>query len=209
MPDLHGYPLAARAAAEVIEALGLRAVFLGDYSDRGPSSRETIRVLREAKAENPGWQFLMGNHEAMLLNAIRTGREVMPQENSAYEEYERKLPEEDVQFLLSLRPFYKSRFLTFVHAGVPNPQRPVEKHSIDELLWQRTHKDFGGKAVVGHTIVEEPRETHNCIEVETGLWSSGILSIGLVSDAPGVKRRLRAVIRISCEGDVLDAQTLA
>ncbi len=203
VPDLHGYFETAKTAIKVIETLGIQGVFLGDYTDRGPSSRETIRALREAQARNGKWRFLLGNHEAMLLSAVRTGLEAMPQKNSAFQEYGGKLPDEDVRFLNSLRPFYKSRHLTFCHAGVPNPRLPIERHNIDDLIWRQTHKEFKGKAVVGHTIVEEVRETNNCVFLETGLWSDGVLSLGILTDSPNVEKRLIAIVRISAAGEIL------
>jgi metallophosphoesterase superfamily enzyme len=43
---------------------GQKIVFLGDYVDRGPHSRENLDFLLEIKAKNPKDIFLLqGNHE--------------------------------------------------------------------------------------------------------------------------------------------------
>lgn len=43
-------------------------ICLGDCGDRGPQSWETITAVYE----NPQWTYLMGNHEHMLVEAMRT-----------------------------------------------------------------------------------------------------------------------------------------
>ncbi|MGE4551934.1 MAG: metallophosphoesterase [Desulfovibrionaceae bacterium] len=44
-----------------------RWVFLGDYFDRGPQSREVVDALLALRAERPDTVCLLGNHEAALL----------------------------------------------------------------------------------------------------------------------------------------------
>lgn len=44
-----------------------RLVFLGDYIDRGPHSRQVVDRLLALRRERPDTVFLMGNHEAALL----------------------------------------------------------------------------------------------------------------------------------------------
>ena len=45
-------------------------VFLGDYIDRGPASRQVIDMLID-RAQRHETIFLKGNHEAMLLDLLR------------------------------------------------------------------------------------------------------------------------------------------
>lgn len=55
-------------------------VFLGDYIDRGPDSRQVLEILRELQRARPEQVIcLMGNHEKMLLDFLdqrskRSGR---------------------------------------------------------------------------------------------------------------------------------------
>jgi serine/threonine protein phosphatase 1 len=77
--DIHGQALrldilhkriAADAEARPVERVTI--VYLGDYVDRGPSSAGVLERLRREPAV-PGAEVvhLMGNHEAMMLDALR------------------------------------------------------------------------------------------------------------------------------------------
>src|SRR5262249_62282326 len=50
-----------------------RFVFIGDYIDRGPDSRAVIDFVMAMQRQSPEVIALRGNHEAMMLNAVRTG----------------------------------------------------------------------------------------------------------------------------------------
>jgi serine/threonine protein phosphatase 1 len=74
IPDLHGRDdLLRDALAEIaVRAPGrARVVALGDYVDKGPGSRQVIERLTSGAAE--GWDFvaLKGNHDAMMVEALR------------------------------------------------------------------------------------------------------------------------------------------
>lgn len=45
-------------------------VFLGDYVDRGPRSKQVIDRLMKWQEKYPHWRFLMGNHEDLMLDAL-------------------------------------------------------------------------------------------------------------------------------------------
>jgi len=47
---------------------GDRLIFLGDYIDRGPQSREVMEFLTSLK--NPANVYLRGNHEELLIKAL-------------------------------------------------------------------------------------------------------------------------------------------
>jgi hypothetical protein len=62
--DTHGDVEATRRVLDTYFKPGYTLVFLGDYVDRGPASRENISLLLNAKLEVPDRLFLlMGNHE--------------------------------------------------------------------------------------------------------------------------------------------------
>src|SRR5437016_10558955 len=75
--DIHG---CARQLQDVFAAIDLHLlraaparalhVFLGDYIDRGPASRQTIDLLIE-RSRNHESIFLKGNHEAFLLEVLQ------------------------------------------------------------------------------------------------------------------------------------------
>src|SRR5690606_24051745 len=76
--DIHGrldllQPLveAIMADAAVSAAERKVVIFLGDYVDRGPSSRGVIRYLADLPADvGIEWRFLKGNHEEAMLDFL-------------------------------------------------------------------------------------------------------------------------------------------
>src|ERR1700761_7823864 len=75
IPDIHGRAdlLRGGLAAILGYANGRTGtiIALGDYGDKGPDSREVIDLLRHDPV--PGWLFipLKGNHDAMMVEALR------------------------------------------------------------------------------------------------------------------------------------------
>ena len=76
--DIHGRHDLLRPLVEAIRA-DMRAtdaqkkvvVFLGDYIDRGPASREVIKYLAALPAdEGVEWRFLKGNHEETMVKFL-------------------------------------------------------------------------------------------------------------------------------------------
>src|SRR5262249_57488641 len=54
-----------------------RYVFVGDYIDRGPQSRDVVELLRRWQAARPGMIVcLRGNHEQMAIDAHASDRAV-------------------------------------------------------------------------------------------------------------------------------------
>jgi len=66
--DTHGdFEATERIVKKYLKA-GNKLVFLGDYIDRGPASRENINFLLQQKIEHPDNLFLlMGNHEGFAV----------------------------------------------------------------------------------------------------------------------------------------------
>src|ERR1700753_2610482 len=75
IPDIHGRADLLRdgLAAIAAHARGAKGtiVALGDYVDKGPDNKAVIDLLRGDPA--PGWPFiaLKGNHDAMMVEALR------------------------------------------------------------------------------------------------------------------------------------------
>ena len=75
--DIHGRADLLAALLGQIEAddkarppAATRLVFLGDYIDRGPDSYGVIELLLKGLPAGMGADFLMGNHERMMLDAL-------------------------------------------------------------------------------------------------------------------------------------------
>ena len=178
-------------------------VFLGDYVDRGPASRETIELLVRWRGLQEA-VFLKGNHEDFLLRFLKEpsiledwrycgGLETLiayglkPPINPT--EFERAelardlavaLPGTHRAFLQTLEPYFVCGDFLFVHAGV-RPLVPIEHQTEDDLLWIREEfllweKDFEKVVVHGHTPVHEPDIRANRINIDTGAFATGRLT---------------------------------
>jgi len=67
--DIHGNASSLAAVLKSIQEIGAKKIiFLGDYIDRGPDPKQTIDLVLDLKVETV---FLLGNHEAMLLDVIK------------------------------------------------------------------------------------------------------------------------------------------
>lgn len=197
--DIHACPAELEA---LIHSLSLhredRLVFLGDYIDRGPGSREVIDFLLGLKGSGEGeLVFLKGNHEDMFLHYLgysgHYGEAFLF--NGGYTTLKSyglspllaggdmavALPEAHLRFLLELKTCYPLGDVLCVHAGV-NPLRPLEEQDEEELLWIREEFIYNPHslpytAIFGHTPQREvffhlPYK----VGIDTGLVYGGKLS---------------------------------
>lgn len=185
-------------------------ILLGDLVDRGPDSAGVIATAREwAKRRNV--RILAGNHEEMFLGSFERdetlrhfirhgGRETLlsyPIEPDVYSRatleelraiMREAVPAEDIEFMKSMEDRIQIGDYVFVHAGV-RPGVPLEEQKISDLRWIRGEFIEGPEtrnfAVVhGHTILETPHVSPLRISLDTGAYSSGLLSaIGLEGTA--------------------------
>ncbi len=183
----------------------IRLIFLGDYVDRGPTSRQTVDRLLEIKKAYPHVRFIMGNHEEALLNFIHdpsggeawldfggvetldsygiplpTPRSSPAALEAARDALEQALPIRHLRFFetLSLSVCYGDYF--FVHAGV-RPGIALDAQDRADLLWIRDEfltADWApGKVIVhGHTPGERPQLARWRIGVDTGAYATGRLT---------------------------------
>jgi serine/threonine protein phosphatase 1 len=171
--DVHGCHQAAERAVQTAEELKARAIFLGDYVDRGPSSAQTLCVLSEAKRAHPDWVFLRGNHDQMLLDLIEDKRR--PDEigealgmNFDYRQTRRSLEEwfdlsverraETLAFLHGTEFYHRTEHFVFLHALLRDTGEGLHEKSSDELLWNYSYEPIwtGPSFVHGHLPVPTP-----------------------------------------------------
>ena len=184
--DVHGCAFELRELLNKLPLTpGSTIVFVGDYIDRGPRSREVIDTILELKRYCQV-VALMGNHEAMFLNFLEQpqspkavtyiyngGSATLASYSSQSGEYE--VPDDHMEFYRTLRLFYETNDFFFVHAGVPD--MPLEElnpyQHADRLLWTRRpflNSTFKWSKIIvhGHTPVESVDITPTRINLDTG-----------------------------------------
>jgi serine/threonine protein phosphatase 1 len=178
-------------------------VFLGDYIDRGPASREVLDRL-VARKRTFRTVFIKGNHETFLtsfatnppiledwqrLGGLETlmSYGIAPSINADAAEqlrlaaaFDQALPESHREFLGDLKSSFICGDYFFVHAGV-RPGIPLKKQREEDLLWIRqdflnSEDDFSKIIVHGHTPVLEPEIRSNRINIDTGAYATGRLT---------------------------------
>lgn len=191
--DIHGCYQAAEAAVQLARNENAKAVFLGDYIDRGPDSIKTLEILIEAKKQNPEWIFLRGNHDQMLLDLIKGVQEVNSEfdviagRTSNHETTKvflkwKTLPElrgnEILNFLESLIYYYEANDWIFVHAPLKENNVPLANKPIEELIWNYdVNPVWQGKQFMhGHAIVDKPTKTNNGYNINTACGFGGRLT---------------------------------
>ncbi len=183
--------IAARPASRTVY------VFLGDYIDRGTSSRETIDRLIELGAAHE-CVFLKGNHELFALKCLsnRTlfdqwmrlgGVETLmsygvspgqPANGKTIVElqaaFHHALPQSHMRFFRDLRLSFTCGDYFFAHAGV-RPGVDLLHQAENDLLWIRddflsSDEDFGKIIVHGHSPAREVEVATNRINIDTGAF---------------------------------------
>jgi serine/threonine protein phosphatase 1 len=191
--DIHGCNAALTLLLKIVQpAAGDRVVFLGDYIDRGPASREVVETLLKFSGSHSPI-FLRGNHEVMILHARKDpsegslwqgdlGRETLLSYGVDHkQDWSSAIPEPHWEFFARTEKFFETENHIFVHACLDEDLDMNEQH--DWLLyWEhierlRPHKS-GKRIICGHT-----RQTSGKIKdrgfavcIDTGPASGGWLS---------------------------------
>lgn len=165
--DIHGCNTAlARLLRQVKPEPRDQIVFLGDYIDRGPGSREVIDSLLELE-KKCSTVFLRGNHEVMILEARESflksdmwqsygGLETNFSYGSDYrQDWESAIPDMHWQFLERTVRFFETERQIFVHACL-DPELELVDQPDWLLYWEffervQPHKS-GKRIICGHTV---------------------------------------------------------
>jgi serine/threonine protein phosphatase 1 len=194
--DIHG---CLEKLKELLRSIGAdpqndTLIFIGDYIDRGNSSREVVDYVIRLKSEYRKVVCLLGNHEYMLIHYLEGLDEDIYLENGGIatlhsygisradepEKRKAKIPREHRQFFESLLPYYETDDYIFVHAGL-KPGLPLHEQTLHELLWVRhefidSEDDFGKMVIFGHTPLRHPLMMPNKIGIDTGAFFWGNLT---------------------------------
>jgi serine/threonine protein phosphatase 1 len=171
-----------------------RFVFVGDYIDRGPDSRRVIEFLMKLQRERDVI-CLRGNHEAIMLEAVRTGDGRLWYANGAAATLDsygiddpRHMPAEPVAWAAALRFRYDDGLRFFAHAGI-DPSVPLDAQDEHDLLWIRepflsSTRDHGRLIVHGHTPQQSgvPDRRPNRLNIDTAAVYGGPLTAAVFTD---------------------------
>ena len=141
--------IAADAASRDVRAV---LIFLGDFVNRGPHSRQVIeRMMQGPTVEGQHWIALCGNHDRLLVNALlgksetafrrlmrKGGAETLASYGLAKKDASlaraiRAVPGEHLNFLAGLPLMHVLDGYLFVHAGV-DPRLPLDAQSDTVLM---------------------------------------------------------------------------
>jgi serine/threonine protein phosphatase 1 len=178
-------------------------VFLGDYIDRGSSSRETIERLIEHGATHES-VFLKGNHELIAIKCLSdrglfdqwlrlggletlvsyglppeilaNGKQIVEVQAAFHD----ALPKTHLRFFRTLQKSFVCGDFFFAHAGV-RPRVDLSRQKESDLLWIRgeflsSNDDFGKIIVHGHTPTRQIEVGPNRINIDTGAFATGRLT---------------------------------
>ena len=204
LEELLGMIAVDAAATQPSEAPIL--VFLGDYVDRGPASRDVIDCLvRLTTLTNIEVRALKGNHEqAMMVFLVNPefgpawqqhgGAATLasygvgaPPTRTPIEPWEearlaliQAMPDTHLAFLQSLELFAEYGDYVFVHAGL-RPGVPLARQVEQDLLWIREElieerRPFEKVVVHGHTPEAEPVFNRVRVGLDTGAYATGVLT---------------------------------
>ncbi|MBN1843849.1 MAG: serine/threonine protein phosphatase [Deltaproteobacteria bacterium] len=183
--DIHGCldKLVSLMAIIDIDLKKHTLVFIGDYIDRGPDSKEVVDYLIDLGQRADRVVFLKGNHELMLedylsgadrLTFLYNGGEATLNsymKNTGQLEAN-PIPPQHLEFFDNLRLYYETEDYIFVHGGL-RANIPLDEQDERDMLWIReefiyTDFDFGKRVIFGHTPFREPLILDNKIGIDTG-----------------------------------------
>ena len=211
LKDVHRGIDADRRTADATQTL---EVYLGDYIDRGPQSKEVVSELI-VRAGKTATGFLRGNHEQMLLDFLQ-GEELLNQwravgavptllsyglpakllasdapEESVREALRQHLPAGHFDFLVGTGSYLEMSPYLMVHAGVRPGIRLEDQQTADVLGIRNDFLDYQGDlgylVVHGHTPVLEPDFRPNRINIDTAAFATSRLTcLRIGADGPSL-----------------------
>ena len=206
--DVHGCAIQLERLFQRYESLGGDAKFVtvGDYVDRGEASAKVLELLYLwSKELLDRGIFLHGNHEAMMLDALRDpvkhGQRwlsygglqtvasfgVAPPNTSDEQAWTAfrdallgKLGDPLYTWLQDLPMLWRTGNVAVSHAG-GDPTAPISEQSQQALVWgheeiENTPRQDDVWMVHGHVIVDQPLMREGRINVDTGAYGTGRLT---------------------------------
>ncbi len=188
--DVHGCAKALRSLIDVLK-LGSNdeLVFVGDYVDRGPNSRDVVEQMLELSQQCRVFA-LRGNHEIMLQGVVmsdlddatwlRSGGKATV---ASYGGSVTKIPSRHLDFFAGLSRSLETETEIFVHA-MYHPLQKIEEQSDELTYWTHLPTPLppphcsGKRVYLGHT--PQPRGEVLChshlVGIDTYCFGGGYLT---------------------------------
>jgi serine/threonine protein phosphatase 1 len=194
--DIHGrHDLLLEALTQITARPGGGIVVtIGDYVDKGPQSREVIERLLPGIAR--GWKLvaLKGNHDAMMVEALRDRARMAAWlakgGDAALRSYggdPAAVPQRHIDWLDRLQLMHVDAHRLYVHAGV-DPELSLDRQSETTLLWKRYPKGFSGGYGTLHVVHGHDNDPAGPLlyegrsNLDTAAWKTGRLTVGVFDD---------------------------
>lgn len=197
IPDIHGrLDLLDKGLAEIAarsKGEGNVIVTIGDYVDKGPSSRGVIERLLLGV---DGFELvaLKGNHDAMMVEALRDRSKMAgwlgkggDMALASYGGDPAQVPQAHIDWLDRLALFHVDANRLYVHAGV-DEETPLDRQSERILLWKRYPKGDAGGFGERHVVHGHDNDPNGPLlydgrtNLDTLAWRTGRLTIGVFDD---------------------------
>lgn len=179
--DIHGCLDELESVVMHARTRAQRLVFLGDYVNRGPHSRQVVDYLLSLReSQEVECVFLLGNHDQAFLEALDTGdidtllhmggattiaSYVAEPADDVLAQFRQAVPHEHVQFFRDLRPSISNEEVYAAHA--PDSQRE-EREAV------------GRYRIYGHVVQPNGRPmitgTHAFVDTGCGTTANGHLT---------------------------------
>lgn len=203
--DIHGHLDLLRRAQDAIAghagASSHRVICLGDYVDRGPDAKDVVETLMALTAGSR-WICLKGNHEDLMVEALRDGRpdamdrwiaNVGDATLASYGGWG-GVPPAHLLWLEALPLYHLDAHRLYVHAGVA-PRVALADQDPQALMWIRepfltaVAEALPRHVVHGHTPRWRlkpdpalPETLPHRTNLDTGAVFTGTLSVGVFED---------------------------
>ena len=179
--DIHGRYDLLQQALDFIHARQNtgKIIFLGDYIDRGPQSKEVVQHLM--RKQLPGWNYicLKGNHEDMFWYDMLNQNK--PYDKKVADSMNATELGDALDWFAGLPLYHIVENNIFVHADWDETKLP-EQQTEARMLWTRRNENFHSDFYVihGHTPYRNgPVMFHHRCNLDTMAFETGKLSIGV------------------------------
>ncbi len=171
-------------------------IFLGDYIDRGPESKEVIDsiIYLQGKFKVVA---LKGNHEDLCLKAYSDEKNnadiwIYNGGGNTLKSYKNmKVSKKHLDWMRKLPLYFETERYIFVHAGLL-PGKPLRDQNEHTLMWIRndfieSDYDWSKVIVFGHTPTINPIVQNNKIGIDTCAFRTSRLTAVIFSKNEGLR----------------------